>query len=182
MLEDERRQVEKIDKLILNTLKDKMKISKDKINIISDNEIEKIFNKINEKMEAIFLLFEGNFSINEMNLEEVCFHGSVENVNEYLKASDLFILPSKYEGLPVTLVEAQSAGVKCLVSNGVPTEADFNLGLMEALPLEKDSWVTRIKQCVFNKKRIAQSDIESAIRNRGYDIRDSANKMLEVYL
>lgn len=119
---------------------------------------------------------------NEMNLEEVCFHGSVENVNEYLKASDLFILPSKYEGLPVTLVEAQSAGVKCLVSNGVPTEADFNLGLMEALPLEKDIWVTRIKQCVSNKKRIAQSDIESAIRNRGYDIRDSANKMLEVYL
>lgn len=89
---------------------------------------------------------------NEMNLEEVCFHGSVENVNEYLKASDLFILPSKYEGLPVTLVEAQSAGVKCLVSNGVPTEADFNLGLMEALPLEKDIWVTRIKQCVSNKK------------------------------
>ena len=50
---------------------------------------------------------------------------------------------------------------------------------MEALPLEKDIWVTRIKQCVPNKKRIAQSDIESAIRNRGYDIRDSANKMLK---
>ena len=107
---------------------------------------------------------------NEMNLEEVCFHGSVENVNEYLKASDLFILPSKYEGLPVTLVEAQSAGVKCLVSNGVPTEADFNLGLMEALPLEKDIWVTRIKQCVSNKKRIAQSDIESAIEDMTLEI------------
>ena len=87
-----------------------------------------------------------------MNLEEVCFHGSVENVNEYLKASDLFILPSKYEGLPVTLVEAQSAGVKCLVSNGVPTEADFNLGLMEALPLEKDIWVTRINSVCLIKK------------------------------
>lgn len=47
-----------------------MKIKKDKASMICDEEIEKIFKRINEKMKAVFLLFQGDFSINERNIEE----------------------------------------------------------------------------------------------------------------
>lgn len=118
----------------------------------------------------------------EQNLEEVLFHGSVNNVNEYLKASDIFILPSKYEGLPVTLVEAQSAGVSCLISDKVPTEADFKIGLIKSLPLNIDEWVDNIEALNVKKSVVKQPIIEKAIIARGYDIRDSAKRMLELYL
>lgn len=70
MLENERDIVQEIDKLILDTLKKKMKIKRDKVSIIPDNEMEEILKKINEKMKMIFLLFQGDFSINERNIEE----------------------------------------------------------------------------------------------------------------
>ena len=118
----------------------------------------------------------------KQNLEEILFHGSVDNVNEYLKASDIFILPSKYEGLPVTLVEAQSAGVSCLISDKVPTEVDFKIGLIKSLPLKLDAWVDNVETLKKKKNIVPQPIIEKAIKTRGYDIRDSARRMLELYL
>ena len=48
--------------------------------------------------------------------------GEVADVAPYLAKADAFVLPSAYEGLPITLVEALQAGVPCLASNvgGVP--------------------------------------------------------------
>lgn len=118
----------------------------------------------------------------EQNLKEVLFHGSVNNVNEYLKAADIFILPSKYEGLPVTLVEAQSAGLSCLISDKVPTEVDFKIGLIKSLPLKLDEWVDNLEMLSAARNVVSQPIIEKAIKTKGYDIRDSARRMLELYL
>ena len=41
---------------------------------------------------------------------------------------DVFIFPSKYEGLGIVLIEAQAAGIPCVVSNKIPNEADLGLG------------------------------------------------------
>ena len=70
MLENERNIVEEIDKLILDEFENIMKIKKDTVSIISDNKIENILKRINEKMKVIFLLFQGDFSINERIIEE----------------------------------------------------------------------------------------------------------------
>lgn len=70
MLENERYMVQKIDTLIFNMLKKKMEIRRDKISIISDNDVEEILKKINGKMKIISLLFQGNFSNNERTIEE----------------------------------------------------------------------------------------------------------------
>lgn len=70
MLENENKRVKEIDKLILDMLKEKMTIKKDKISIICDDEIEEILKIINEKMKVVFLLFQGDFSVNERNIEE----------------------------------------------------------------------------------------------------------------
>lgn len=91
MLNNEKRMVKEIDKLIWDMLKAKMDIKKDKVSIICDDEIEEIFKRINEKMKVIFLLFQGDFSVNERNIEEIM--GMVKtDLNFYDKIANNIIL------------------------------------------------------------------------------------------
>ncbi len=53
----------------------------------------------------------------------VILTGQVQNVEDYLCAMDLFVMPSRYEGMPMALLEAQCSGLPCVVSDGVPAEA-----------------------------------------------------------
>lgn len=61
-----------------------------------------------------------------------------------LAESDLFLFPSRYEGLGIVAIEAQAAGCLCLASDVVPRETD--LGLCEYFPLEAgaDAWANKI--------------------------------------
>ena len=58
-------------------------------------------------------------SAEEKNIPNIIFAGIVHNVYDYYSAGDLFILPSKYEGLPVSALEAQVSGIKCLLSKNI---------------------------------------------------------------
>lgn len=90
-----------------------------------------IFNKIYQKHPDSVLMFvgEGTFKpqldnkIHELNLEKnVIFTGSVNNVNEYLQAFDVFVLPSLTEAYPIVMVEAQAAGLPTIVSDVITKE------------------------------------------------------------
>lgn len=70
MLENEKNIVKKIDQLILNELKENLKIEKDKVSILSDDEMKKVLTKIEEKKNVVYFLFQGDFAINERNIEE----------------------------------------------------------------------------------------------------------------
>lgn len=65
--------------------------------------------------------------VKKLKLENrILFLGVVENVDEYLSAMDVFLLPSLYEGLPVVCVEAQVSGLSCLVSDKVSYEVKIS--------------------------------------------------------
>ncbi len=66
------------------------------------------------------------------------------NVAELLAVSHALLLPSLFEGLPITLIEAQAVGVKCLASDRITEEAQ--LGLVEYLPLDYAAWINRIAE------------------------------------
>ena len=108
------------------------------------------------------------------------FLGSVSNVNEYLKAADLMIMPSLYEGFPVTLVESQTAGLPVLVSDNVTRNVDFNMNLIEFIPLEIYKWVSTIKEKkygrVFNKEKIY-----NIITKNNYNILNTIEIMKKIY-
>lgn len=70
--------------------------------------------------------------------ERIAFLGLRGDIPELLASVDGFVLPSLYEGLGIVLIEAQAAGIPCLVSDVVPEEADLKLGLFAKLKLSDD--------------------------------------------
>ncbi len=113
--------------------------------------------------------------------EAVLFMGTRTDVNELLNAMDVFLLPSKYEGLGIAYVEAQINGLKCFASReGVPQEAAID-GDMEFISLSEDAsiWAKRINEIQDNDNR--KSKVQEAIVS-GYDIDTEAGKLKDYYL
>jgi glycosyltransferase involved in cell wall biosynthesis len=110
----------------------------------------------------------------------IIFLGLREDVNRILQAMDCFILPSLHEGLPVTLIEAQAAGLKCFASTAVPKETNV-AGLVDFLELNAGSnhWADCILnyQHVYERKAQTQKFIAS-----NYDIRQASNYLVKIYL
>lgn len=56
-------------------------------------------------------------------IEDVIFTGARPDVPQLMSMFDVFIFPSLYEGLGIVLIEAQAAGLRCVVSKHIPHEA-----------------------------------------------------------
>lgn len=117
--------------------------------------------------------------IEELGIQEaVTFVGWKDNSEDYMQAFDLFALPSLFEGLPIVLIEAQTAGLKCLVSDYVTNEADIT-GNVQYLPLDEEVWVKEILKASAGYDRI---NTDTVVRNAGYDIRDQIKILENLYL
>ena len=58
-------------------------------------------------------------------LERIVFPGVVKNCNEYMMAMDVFVFPSLFEGLPVSIVEAEATGLPVVMSDVITKEVDL---------------------------------------------------------
>ena len=111
--------------------------------------------------------------------DNVLFMGTTNDVITAYKTFDIFVLPSLYEGFPVTLVEAQLSGVKTLASDKISKECDLKVGLLKFLPLNVDEWAERIQEVLKqgNPKAIQISD--EILDN--YDVNIQWKKLYEIY-
>ena len=98
-------------------------------------------------------------------------------VEDYLQAMDVFCLPSRFEGLPISVVEAQAAGLRCLVSEAVTKEVRIT-DLVRFLPLEEACWAEEMAGCGIDSRRDRQDE---KIAKAGYDIRFAARRLEELY-
>lgn len=105
------------------------------------------------------------------------FIGAVDNVNEWMSAIDCLLMPSLFEGLPFVLVEAQAAGVPCVVSSAVSEEANLT-GLVEYIDLTEDIgvWADKILEAC-QKKRL---DTTQQLIDAGYSITETAKTVSEI--
>jgi glycosyltransferase involved in cell wall biosynthesis len=118
-------------------------------------------------------------SINNI-IEKVLFLGFRSDVNKLMSVFDVLVLPSKFEGIPNVLIEAQISGLPCIVSNSIPNEVDLNLKLIEFISLnDKTSiWEEKIISSL-SKQR--QHDTIIKI-DPNYNIDNLVNWLQDFYL
>ena len=117
--------------------------------------------------------------------DRVIFAGQCgrERTAALYQAMDVFCLPSLYEGLPGTVVEAQASGLPCLVSGRVTAEVLMTPGA-EHLPIEDPAvWADRIRRMKpLPGREELSGEYRELLKKEGYDIREQAERMLSFYL
>lgn len=114
--------------------------------------------------------------------ETVRLLGIRKDVNELMRQADAFLLPSKYEGMPLTLIEAQAACLPCVVADTFSHEVDFGVGAIQWLPPDAplSAWADAVEQAVGREKPDA-ADVKAAIAQQGFDVQTFAEKICGLY-
>lgn len=111
--------------------------------------------------------------------EKVLFLGSRADVSQVLQALDVFVFPSLYEGFGIAALEAQAAGLPCILSDRVPRECKLTENVeFLSLDLSPREWAERIIRYK-GKPKENQFDV---ICNAGYDIEENAKQLENFYL
>lgn len=117
--------------------------------------------------------------VRELGIEEkVYFLGNRGNVYDYYQAMDYFVYPSRYEGLPGTVVEAQTAGLSCLISDTICEEVKATR-LVQNMSIEDspEKWAAYVRITGDYKRR---SYLEEMCR-AGFDVSAQAEIMMNFY-
>lgn len=114
--------------------------------------------------------------------DKVIFTGVRKDINELVQAIDIIVMPSIYEGLPVTLVEAQAASLPCLITDTITCEVDITeLIHREKLENLPSVWSRDIAYILKNFNRRKVEDIENKIKKKGYAIEATSKQMESLY-
>ena len=112
--------------------------------------------------------------------DSVVFSGVRPNVEDYLKLFDVFVFPSVREGLGMSAVEAQAAGLPCVISAGVP-ETALVTPFVRRVPLAEGErrWAAEIEDALEN--RPPREECPQYVSDAGYDINDVARNLTDYY-
>lgn len=113
-------------------------------------------------------------------LDKVTFYGLCDHVNDILQAFDVFLFPSIYEGLPVTMVEAQASGLKCFISSKVPNECIItnNVTILNLIDSPK-KWANEIN--IYSQGYIRENMLLN-IKGKGFDVEENVKGLERFYL
>ena len=119
--------------------------------------------------------------IEELGLSNaVLVMGRREDVPELLQAMDLFLLPSIFEGLPLVCMEAQAAGLPCLVSENITEEVIYSEKTMRIPLWNKSVWIDESKKTLQSQKCGLMEGVRTCPENLP-DIILEAQKLLDFY-
>lgn len=149
-----------------------------------------IFNELLKisKRYKLFLFGEGDLEasirkkVEKLGLQNnVEFMGVKGNINEYLQAMDIFILPSLFEGLPLTGIEAQTNGLPCLFSSTITKEVAVT-ELAEFISIKEDPKIWANKIIETTEKNMKRCGKKEKVDSEGYNIKDTVKKLEEFYI
>lgn len=190
------------DNVVRNKIRTIMRWNNKKVIVHVGNFLEaknhvfiiEIFKEIykNNKNFRLLLLGNGELKSEVENIvkkykldDVVCFAGSVTNVSDYLNASDIVLMPSINEGLPLTLIEEQANGLKCIVSQNITTEVNIT-GNVSFLSLNDSvrTWSEYVIRCCneYYDREAESVRCVNVIIQKGYDITCSTRKLEDIYI
>ena len=117
--------------------------------------------------------------IQNMNLEHsVIMTGNVTNVADYLSAMDVFVFPSLFEGLPLSILEVQANGLPCVISDSVPKDV-FLTDLIHPLSLKdsKKQWIDKI----LTMQRTDSAAYNQMLQQSEYTVEKAMAKVYRIY-
>ena len=112
--------------------------------------------------------------------DRVIFAGVQEDVSPFYQAMDLFLMPSLFEGLPLVLVEAQTSGVPCVISDKIPEDSILIPDLVSVCKLSDDAstWAKTAWKHIHDQRRDRSNEIAVC----GFDIRKTAEWLTDFYM
>lgn len=110
-------------------------------------------------------------------VDKIRFLGIRSDVAEIMQASDVFLLPSLYEGLPIVAIEAQASGLPIVLSDSITCETDIT-GHLQFVDLKENDHIWA--EALLKYKNFERMDCRAEISNSGYDLSTSENDKLLV--
>lgn len=142
-----------------------------------------VFSKLLEKRNDSYLMLIGRGKKKKELIEQakklkiedrVMILSGRDDIPELLKAMDVFIMPSRFEGLGIVLIEAQSSGLPCVVSDQIPFEAFKSKNIVRlSLNDDKEKWVDALLN--------PQGNIDSYGKLDDYDMKKEIKRLEKLY-
>lgn len=145
-----------------------------------------IFKALHDKNPNAMLVLVGDGHLKPLIIKKVGslglsshvkFLGVRSDIAHLMQGMDVFLFPSLFEGLPVVLVEAQAAGLKCIVSDTITRETDVS-GRIEFISLKEsaDKWADKTLSDSYE-----HADTSELLRQKGYDTATMAKWLTDYY-
>ncbi|MDR0751051.1 MAG: glycosyltransferase [Christensenellaceae bacterium] len=148
-----------------------------------------VFNELLKTKSNSFLILIGDGILKERIMQKVAslnindkvmFLGNRQDICSLLKVMDLFIMPSTFEGLPVSLIEAQAASVPCLISDSIDRRVDlFNTIKFISIDESDGKWASL---CMSSFSEYPNTnERKNKLKELGYDTTSNVNVLKDLY-
>lgn len=149
-------------------------------------KVIRVFYEVSKKRrDAVLILVGKESTLNaralakELHLmKRIKFLGVREDINELLWAADVFLFPSIFEGMPGAVIEAQAAGLPCLVSDTVTKQICITpLVTLFSLKLSDKQWAKKLLEI----HKVGRSNQIKAMREKGFDAETLVERLTKFY-
>lgn len=147
-----------------------------------------IFNEVQKIKEDSVLMLVGDGDlrpemeqkVRDLQIEnKVIFTGVRSDVNDLMQGMDVFLFPSLYEGLGIVLIEAQAAGLKCVISDTIPKDGVLTDDVAcRSLTQSPIVWANEI----LKYQEYKRTNNKEIIKKADYDIKNNAKTLEQFYI
>ena len=111
-------------------------------------------------------------------LQDIIFKVEKEHVENYYNVMDIYICPSLYEGIPLSLIEAQTNGIPIIASNTIDSRVKITSNFcFESLSAPNSIWIDEMKELL----DIGRKDNVIDVKKHGYDIKEQTLRLEDLY-
>ena len=150
-----------------------LEIFKELLKIIPESRLLLVGSGVKEGMEAM--------GADKSVIDRMIFTGAQSRPGKFYQAMDVFLFPSVWEGLPMSVVEAQAAGLPCLISDTI-TKNVLLTDLVSQYSIKQETAFWAKKLAEFKESKRSALDSKNLACLKGFDSKAVAKQLQEFYI